>query len=93
MKGDIFDSDSLDGSYNRAADNWTRIAYGINPKDLAEHDREKYRPKLSESAKAAIVLILLGIMIVGVIFLTLKFLTVPESLNALYIEENLYGSQ
>ena len=73
MEGDIFNSDSLDGSYNRAADNWTRIAYGINPKELAEHDREKYKPKLSESAKTAIALTLLGIMIVGVIFLTLKF--------------------
>lgn len=73
MEGDIFNSDSLDGSYNRAADNWTRIAYGINPKELAEYNRERYKPKLSESAKTAIVLTLLGIMIVGVIILTLKF--------------------
>jgi len=68
--GNVFDYHSLDGSYERAMDNWTRIAYALDPIEITEYHREKYKQRLSESTKTTVVLLLISIMVISTILLS-----------------------
>ena len=68
--GNVFAHHSLDGSYERAMENWERIAYEVDPIELTKYHREKYKQRLSESTKATIVLLLISILVISTILLS-----------------------